>query len=52
MTVITDHLLAFIWDMGAHGGEPFQGVKYLLLLPILGFIDNFGLTRQVSQPLL
>lgn len=22
ITVVLDHLLAFVWDMGAHGGEP------------------------------
>ena len=31
--IVTHHLLAFVWDMGAHGGNPFQGVKDLLLFP-------------------
>ena len=22
--IVTHHLLAFVWDMGAHGGNPFQ----------------------------
>ena len=38
--------------MGAHGGNPFQGGKDLLLFPILRFIDNLGLFRDVSYPLL
>ena len=33
-------------------GQPFEGVKDLLFFPILGFIDNLGLSRQVSHPLL
>jgi hypothetical protein len=35
MSVVADHLLAFIWNMRTHGGEPFEGVKDLLLVPLL-----------------
>ena len=31
-----------------HGGIPFQGVEDLLLFPILRFIDNLGLFRDVK----
>ncbi len=51
----------FAWlRRGKHGGQPFEGVKDLLFFPIprsgsrtgLRFIDNLGLSRQVSHPLL
>ncbi|MDY6845099.1 MAG: hypothetical protein SVW57_13540, partial [Thermodesulfobacteriota bacterium] len=32
--VISHHLLSLGWDMGAHGGNPFQGVEVLLLLVV------------------
>jgi len=38
--------------MGAHGGQPLQCLKDLLLLPILGLIDHVGLLGQIGYPLL
>jgi len=38
--------------MGAHGSQPFQGVKDLLLFAVLGFIDHLGFLGKVGHPLL
>jgi hypothetical protein len=34
--IIPDHLLSLVRHMGAHGSQPLQSVKDLLLLGILG----------------
>jgi len=38
--------------LAAHGGQPFEGVKNLLLFPIFRFIDSLGLFRDLSHSLL
>ena len=35
-----DRLLAFVGNMGAHGGEPFQCIKGCLLFTVLGFVND------------
>ena len=49
---------SLVWDMrapvwvrsctGRDGREPFQGVKDLLLFPILGLVDEDGFVRDVD----
>ena len=39
--VITDHLFPLVGNMGAHGGQPFERVKYFLFLAVLGLVYDF-----------
>ena len=32
ITIVSHHLHPFVWDMGTHGTEPFQGIKDFLVL--------------------
>jgi len=50
MAIVSDHLLSFVWHMGAHGGQPLQGIEHFFFFPVLGFIDNCGLFGDVLPP--
>jgi len=51
-TVVFDHLLALVGDVGAHGGQPFHRRKNLCGLPVFGRIDNLSLLIQIVHALL
>jgi hypothetical protein len=45
-------LLAFVRHVGTHGIEPFEGIKDLLIFPILGLVDDLVFFRDLSHSLL
>ena len=52
IAAVPNHLIALIWNVWAHSGEPFKRVKDLLLFPILGLVNNLGLFRDICHSLL
>ena len=36
VTIVTNHLLTFVRDVGAHGCQPLQGIKDILLFSVFG----------------
>ncbi len=35
ISIMLNHLFALVWNMGAHGFQPLERVKYFLFFPIL-----------------
>ncbi|MBA7665476.1 hypothetical protein ES703_73546 [subsurface metagenome] len=50
--IVSYHLLALVRHMGAHGRQPFEGVKDLLLFSVLRLVNDFGLLWNVGHSLL
>ena len=51
ISIIPDHLLPLVQDMGKHGCQPPQGIKDTLFFAVFGpLMEDFFLPVRLSQP--
>jgi len=52
ISIVTNHLLPLVRDMGAHGCQPLQGIKHILLFSVFGPVKGLGFLRNIGHSLL
>jgi hypothetical protein len=52
VAIVTNHLLTLVRDMGAHGCQPLQGIKDILLFSVFGPVKDLGFLRNIGHSLL
>ena len=52
LAIVANHLFAPEGYMGSHGGDPFEGIIGLLVLAVLGVVDDRGLLGEIIHTFL